>query len=153
MSDAEQIYWDDLNDGDEFHTVGRTVTESDVVSFAGLSGDYNQLHTDAHFAAETPYGERIAHGLLVLAITSGLSTRQRQYQAMAPSIMGLLGLQCKWPGHTRIGDTISITIRVQSKKETSKPDRGVVVLERIAADQDGRIVMESEWTLLLRRRT
>lgn len=153
MSDAEQIYWDDLNDGDEFHTVGRTVTESDVVSFAGLSGDYNQLHTDAHFAAETPYGERIAHGLLVLAITSGLSTRQRSYQAMAPSIMGLLGLQCKWPGHTRIGDTISITIRVQSKKETSKPDRGVVVLERIAADQDGRIVMESEWTLLLRRRT
>ena len=69
------LYFDDLSVGDQFKTVARTIAEADIVNFAGLSGDFNALHTDAEFAATTPHGQRIAHGLLVLAIASRLATR------------------------------------------------------------------------------
>ena len=68
-------YFEEFEVGYANESAGRTVTEADVVQFAGLSGDYNQLHTDAQFAATTPYGERIAHGLLGLSMATGLASR------------------------------------------------------------------------------
>ncbi|MDR7462588.1 MAG: MaoC/PaaZ C-terminal domain-containing protein, partial [Armatimonadota bacterium] len=66
------LEFDDLQEGAEFETPGRTVTEADVVNFAGVSGDFNPLHVDATYAAATPFGQRVAHGLLVLSMVSGL---------------------------------------------------------------------------------
>ena len=68
-------YFEEFEAGMVIMTAGRTISESDIVNFAGLSGDYNQIHTDAQFAENTPYGKRIAHGLLVTSIASGLVMR------------------------------------------------------------------------------
>ena len=97
------LTYEDLNVGDTFTTSARTVTEADVVNFAGLSADYNSLHVDAEFAGTTPHGGRIAHGLLVLAITSGLCTRLPLMKFLEPSILGLANLECKFRLPCKIG--------------------------------------------------
>jgi acyl dehydratase len=140
-------YWDEIEVGEEYESPGRTVTEADIVMFAGLSGDYNVLHTDAEFMKGTPYGERIAHGLLGLAIQSGLLTR-----AMLPyATIAFGGLRWKFKAPIKIGDTIRVRARVRAKKET-KPDRGVVVLERTVVNQRGEVVQEGETDLIVERR-
>lgn len=148
-----EVYFETLAIGDKFKTAGRTVTESDIVSFAGLSGDYNALHTDAEYAATTPHGARIAHGLLVLAIVSGLSTRLPVMKAMERTILGLANLQCRWRRPTKIGDTIHVVLEVAEKNPGAKNDRGSLVLRRTAVNQRGETVMESDWSLILRRQT
>lgn len=75
------MYFEDFEVGQRFVTPGRTVTEADVVNFAGVSGDYNPIHTDAEFAKSTPFGQRIAHGLLVLAMLTGLRQRTGHLEA------------------------------------------------------------------------
>ena len=69
------LYFEEFSVGQKIVTVGRTMTESDIVNFAGMSGDYNQIHTDEHFSKSTPFGKRVAHGLLALSIASGLAMR------------------------------------------------------------------------------
>ena len=75
LGDDSPLYFEDIPLGQVFRSTGRTITEADIVAFAGLSADYNPLHVDAHYAAATPLGGRVAHGLLVLSITTGLTTR------------------------------------------------------------------------------
>lgn len=144
--------FEDLEVGDTFLTSGRTVTEADVVNFAGLSADYNSLHVDAAFAAGTPHQGRIAHGLLVLAISSGLCTRLPVMKFLEPSILGLADLQCRFRRPCRIGDTIKVRMTVTDKQPGRKPDRGTVTLSRVAQNQHGEDVMESVWQIVLRTR-
>jgi acyl dehydratase len=146
------LYFDDLNVGDRFSTAGRTVTEADVVGFAGLSGDFNSLHMDAAFAASTPHGQRIAHGLLVLAIASGLSTRLPLMKLIEKSILGLASLECRWSKPTFIGDTLHVEVEIAQKEPGRKPDRGTLVMKRSAVNQRGETVMESTWRIVLRTR-
>lgn len=146
------LYYDDLNVGDRFVTAGRTLTESDIVTFAGLSGDFNSLHMDAEFAAQTPHGKRIAHGLLVLAITSGLSTRLPLMKLIEKAIVGLAGLECKWFKPTFIGDTLHVVLEITGKEPGKKPDRGTFLMKRSAVNQHGDTVMESVWRLVLKTR-
>jgi acyl dehydratase len=108
------LYFDDLAVGDRQTTAGRTLTEADIVGFAGLSGDFNALHMDAEFAAGAPHGRRIAHGLLVLAIASGLSTRLPLMKLLEKSIFGLAGLECKWAKPVFIGDTLHVVLEIAS---------------------------------------
>ena len=126
----------------------RTVTETDIVLFAGLSGDYNVLHTDAEFMKQSIFGERIAHGLLGLAIQAGLFTRATQPFAT----MAFVGLRWKFKGPIKIGDTIRVRAKVLAKKETSKPDRGVITLDRKVLNQRGEVVQEGETDLMVERR-
>ena len=150
--EIQKLFFDDLVEGMEFESPGRTITESDIVAFAGLSGDYNQLHVDSEFAARTTHGERIAHGLLVLAITSGLSTRVVLMTGLAEQIIGLLNLECRFKQATKIGDTIQVRLRITELRATSKGDSGVMTLSRDAINQHGTVVMESVWKLLVRSR-
>src|SRR5437773_9939213 len=107
MTDPRR-YFDDIQVGEEYESPGRTVTESDIVMFAGLSGDYNVLHTDAEFMKQSIFGERIAHGLLGLAIQSGLFSRAtRAYATLA-----LVGLRWKVMAPVKIGDTILLRAKV-----------------------------------------
>jgi acyl dehydratase len=125
------------------------VTEADIVIFAGLSGDYNVLHTDAEFMKTSIFGERIAHGLLGLAIQSGLLARgMRPYATIA-----FMGLRWKFKGPIKIGDTIHARGKVIAKKETSKPDRGVVTLARQVVNQRGEVVQEGETDVMVARRS
>ena len=149
---AEPCFFEDLTIGDVFDSPTRTVTEADVVNFACLSADFNQLLVDAEFAKNTPYGQRIAHGLLVLSVMSGLVTRMQLNQHLEPSLMGLLDIQCRFPRPAFIGDTLRVHVEVAGKRETSRPDRGVVAFGRQVINQRGEVVVEGVWKLLVRRR-
>lgn len=150
--ETASIGYDELSPGDRFVTAGRTVTEADIVNFAGLSADYNQLHTDAEFAAQTPHGKRIAHGLLVLSIMSGLCTRLPVNKFMEKSIIGLAGLQAKWLRPVFIGDTLRVQVEVLAKEPGRKPGRGTVVFKRAALNQKDETVLETEWRIVMASR-
>src|SRR5213596_1750546 len=111
-TEADRQLFEDIGIGDEYLSPGRTVTEADIVAFAGLSGDYNVLHTDAEFMRTSIFGERIAHGLLGLAISSGLFTRATQ----AYATLAFVGLRWKFKGPIKIGDTIRLRAKVIGKK-------------------------------------
>lgn len=149
MSEPNRQYFEEIQVGDEYVSPGRTVTEADIVAFAGLSGDYNVLHTDAEFMRTSIFGERIAHGLLGLAIQSGLGTRAlpRPFATIA-----FLGLRWRFKGPIKIGDTIKVRIKVTDKRETSKPDRGIVVLQRSVVNQRGEVVQEGDTDIMVERR-
>lgn len=150
--EAFEAHFEAFKVGQRFTTARRTLTEADIVNFAGLSGDYNALHTDAVHAAATPHGERVAHGLLVLAIASGLCTRLPVMRAMERTLLGLVNLQVRWRRPTHIGDTLHVAVEVVDMQASSKPDRGTVVMRRSAINQNDETVMESEWSLVVRRR-
>lgn len=151
--ESASVTYDDLNPGDRFVTAGRTVTEADIVNFAGLSADYNQLHTDAEFAAKTQHGKRIAHGLLVLSIVSGLCTRLPVNKFMETSIIGLAGLQAKWLRPVFVGDTLHVVVEVAAKEPGKKPGRGTITFKRAAVNQNGVTVLETEWKIVMASRT
>jgi len=144
------LHFEDFEVGAETVTDSRTVTEADVVAFAGLSGDYNPLHVDAEFARSTPFGERIAHGLLGLAIASGLVSRTGAIEGTA---LAFLGTEWRFTAPIKLGDTITVRSRVAEKRETSKADRGVVIFAVEVVNQHGEVVQEGTQTLLMRRRS
>ena len=148
MSDHRR-YFDEIELGEEYESPGRTVTEADIVMFAGLSGDYNVLHTDAELMKTSIFGERIAHGLLVLAIQSGLFSRSTKPYAT----QAFVGLRWKFKAPIKIGDTIRLRARVLAKRETDKPDRGVVTLARTVVNQRGEVVQEGETDVLVERKS
>ncbi|MFC0450007.1 MaoC/PaaZ C-terminal domain-containing protein [Rhodococcus jostii] len=146
------LYFEDVPLQQVFTTSGRTITEADVTSFAGLSGDYNMLHVDEDFASKTAFGGRIAHGLLILSIASGLTTRLPVLTALQPSLLGMTSVTCQWPSPTKIGDTLRVDLTFESAKLTRSGSRGIVTERRVARAQDGRIVLDSHWDLLVARR-
>jgi acyl dehydratase len=148
MSGPAGRWFEEIDVGESYESPGRTVTETDIVLFAGLSGDYNVLHTDAEAMKSSIFGERIAHGLLGLAIQSGLLTRA----APAYAALGLAGLRWKFKGPIKIGDTIRLRARVTAKKEGSQADPGVVTLERQVLNQRDEVVQEGETDLVVARR-
>ena len=146
MADSRRFF-DDIQVGEEYESPGRTVTETDIVIFAGLSGDYNVLHTDAEFMKKSIFGERIAHGLLGLAIQAGLFTRASQPYAT----QAFVALRWKLKGPIKIGDTIRVRAKVTAKKETAKGDRGVITVERTVLNQRDEVVQEGETDLIVER--
>ncbi|TFZ02818.1 acyl dehydratase [Ramlibacter henchirensis] len=156
MTDALEdlpIHFEDLATGQSFTTGGRTVTEADVVNFAGLSGDFHSLHMDETFAAGTPHGRRIAHGMLIVSMTAGLVARLPLMRGLERTTIGLASVNCRFLRPTFIGDTIRVRVEVQEKQEGRKPDRGSVVLRRSVTNQNDEVVVEGLWTLAVRRRT
>ena len=142
-------YYDEIEVGEEYESPGRTITETDIVLFAGLSGDYNVLHTDAELMKTSIFGERIAHGLLGLAIQSGLFSRATR----AYATLSFTDLRWKFKAPIKIGDTIRLRARVLAKRETDKPDRGVVTLARTVVNQRGEVVQEGETDVLVERKS
>jgi 3-hydroxybutyryl-CoA dehydratase len=145
----EGLYFEEMAEGLEVTSAARTVTETDVVMFAGLSGDYNPLHTDAEYGRETPFGQRIAHGLLGLSIASGLANRLGFIEGTAIAFMGL---EWKFKAPILIGDTISMTARVQRKRAVARLGGGVVVLAIAVKNQRGETVQAGEWSILVKSR-
>ena len=141
------LYFEEFEVGTETTTPGRTMTEADVIAFAGLSGDYNQLHTDAEFAKGSPFGARIAHGLLGLSMASGLASR---IGLMEGTVLAFMGLNWKFKAPIMIGDTISLRIRVSKKREASQMGGGIVILNVQILNQRDEIAQEGSWTVLVR---
>lgn len=140
-------YFEDFQPGSIIRTAGRTVTESDVVTFAGVSGDYNQIHTDAEYARQTPYGQRIAFGLLGLAITSGLAV---QTGIMEGTVIAFREINnWKFVKPIFIGDTIHAELEVAETKPLRRLGGGAVVITVRVKNQRDEMVMKGNWTVLV----
>lgn len=145
-------FFEEFQEGEEFRTAGKTVTEADLVIYTGLSGDYNPLHVDEEYARTTVYKTRIAQGFLGLALASGLYSRLGIFD---DTIVGFVGLEnWRFLLALYIGDTITVRLTVAEKRVTSKPERGIVKFDveilnqRQERLQQGKIVM-----MMLRRPT
>lgn len=138
-----------LEVGNSFQSAGRTITETDIVSFACLSGDFNRLHVDHEYAKGTPFGQRIAHGLLVLSVLSGLTTQSSGYRQLEPYVLALLDIHCRFPRPTFIGDTIFVRVTVAEKIENYRPGKDKVVFRREAVNQRGEVVVQADFVMMM----
>jgi acyl dehydratase len=146
------IFFDELTIGRTFETPGRTVTETDIVMFAGMTGDYNDNHMNAEAAKKKAFGHRIAHGLLLLALTRGLMFRAKVTGTSAElDFSGIPQLAFKYP--VTIGDTIRVVFSVKELLENpAVPDRGTVLFQCNTLNQEGVLVLESTFRIVMRKR-
>ena len=141
-------FYEEFRVGDKFTTPARTVTETDIVNYCCLSGDFNPLHTDDEFAKKTQFQSRIAPGPLIIAISSGLRGRLGINEGAI-----LLEIdKLRFSSPVKIGDTIHLELTVASKKETSKAERGVLTLNTVVLNQQQKVVSTYETTLMVRRK-
>jgi acyl dehydratase len=143
-------YYEDFEIVETYVSQGRTITEADDATFAGLSGDFNPLHTNAEFAKTTPFGQRIAHGMLTVAVSTGMSNWSGLF---AGTTIALLEQNIKYKGAVMFGDTVHLRMTVTEKKETSKPDRGIVTVAAQMFNQDDKLVVDMIWVHLMMRRS
>ena len=148
MSERQGLTYDEFEVGGRFISQARTVTETDVINFAGLSGDFNPLHTDAEFGKKTPFGERIAHGMLVAAIATGMANWTGIFEGTTIALMEQV---IRYKGVVKFGDTVHLELCVQDKKPTSKDDRGIVWFETQMLNQRGEVAIDGVWTLMMSR--
>jgi|TARA_B100000530_G_scaffold226655_1_gene146209 acyl dehydratase len=145
------MFWEEWEIGAEFQTASRTITEADVVNFAGISGDYNPLHIDEEFCKQTQFGTRIAHGPLVYSIAAGLLFQLHLYDDTLIAFLGFDSLKFTLP--VKIGDTVRVRVEVLEKRETSKPDRGVMKRLLQVLNQRDEIVQEGVQAFLLKKKS
>ena len=144
-------YFEDWVVGEEYFTPGRTMTETDVVMFAAMTGDYNELHTSEEFGKNTQFGKRIAHGLLGLAVSHGLLFRLGSLEGTAIAFLGLESWKFEAP--LFIGETIRVKVKLAEKKESkSKPDRGVIKLFLQIIKQDDTVIQSGYKNIMIRRK-
>ncbi len=144
------LYWEEWEVEAEFVSPARTVTEADIVAFAGLSGDYNPLHVNEEYCKTTIFGTRIAHGPLVYAIAAGLLFQLHLYDDTLIAFLGFDSLKFTKP--VKPGDTIHARIKVLDRRETSHPERGVMKRQLQVLNQRGEVVQEGIQSFLLKRK-
>jgi len=144
---ARGMYFEEFEVGQKMISPGRTITESDVVGFAGLSGDFNQIHTDKQYAANTPFGARVAHGLLGLSIASGLALRTGVLEGTVMAFREIIGWKFTKPVY--LGDTIHVEMEITETKAMKRLGGGSVILQRDVKNQDDVTVMKGSWNTLV----
>jgi acyl dehydratase len=144
------LYFEEFEVGNKFVTSGRTVTEADIVFFAGLSGDYNAIHTNEEFAKTTPFEKRVAHGLLILSIVSGLANQSGFIEGTVLAFREIK--KWKFSRPVFIGDTVHAEIEVMETKAFPRLGGGTVELEFKVKNQDGEIAMKGTWNALVQSR-
>lgn len=142
------MFFEDFEPGMRVETAGKTITEADIVNFAGVSGDWNRIHLDEEFAKKTIFGKRIAHGLLTLAITSGLITRLRLTEDSLIAFYGIDKLRFTKP--VFIGDTIRAVVEVEGKED--KGDYGVVAFKISTLNQNEEVVMVATFKTAVKKK-
>lgn len=144
-------YFDEFIIGDEFVTPTRTITETDVVMFAAMTGDYNELHTSTEYMKDTQFGQRLVHGLLGLSVSHGLLFRLGLLEGTAIAFLGIESWQFQAP--LFFGDTIHIRVKVaETRASQSKPDRGIVKLYLEIVKQDGTVTQSGYKSIMIKRR-
>jgi acyl dehydratase len=152
MSDMQKqqgLFFEEFEIGMALETRGRTITETDVVTFAGLSGDFNPMHTDAEYSKNTQFGKRVSHGLLGLSIASGLAY---QMGFMEGTVMAFTGLEWKFRAPIFIGDTIRVQAEVKKVRAMKAAGGGFVTFEIKVLNQDDAVTQRGEWTVLIASR-
>jgi len=144
-------FFDEFNLGEEYVTPSRTLTEADVVMFAAMSGDYNELHTSETFGKSNQFGRRIAHGLLGLAVSHGLFFRLGLVEGTAIAFLGIESWKFEAP--IFFGDTIRVRLKVAEKTPSkSKPDRGVVRFFFQVIKEDGTVTQSGYKSIMITRK-
>jgi len=141
--------FDDFVIDEEIFSASRTITESDVVHFACLSGDFHPQHMNKEFARKEPAGERIAHGLLVLSMATGLLNQTGAFEGTS---IAILEMTSRFIKAVKFGDTIRAIQRIVAKTETRKPSRGVLSTRITVLNQDDHTILEADLTILMYRR-
>ncbi len=144
------MYFEDFQAGVAVETQARTITETDIVNFAGISGDYNAIHTDAEFSKNTPFGERIAHGLLGLSVGTGLVM---QLGILDGTVIAFMGIEWKFKGVVKIGDTIRMKVGVKQTKAVKALGGGFVIVDARLFNQRDEIVQQGELNVLVKSKT
>ncbi len=140
------MYFEEFSVGQEMQTAARTITETDIVNFAGLSGDFNFIHTNAEAAKQTAYGQRIAHGMLVASIATGLAVQQGFIDG---TTLAFRELTWKFSQPVFIGDTIQVQIKIMATKAIPKMGGGLVTFEARVVNQHNEVVHKGEWKMLM----
>jgi acyl dehydratase len=141
------MWFEEFEVGQRILTPARTITESDIVTFAGLSGDYNQIHTDMEFSSKTPFGKRVAHGLLVLSIASGLAMRTGVLEGTVIAFREINNWKFSLP--IFIGDTIHAELNIIETKPIQRLGGGSLVIEISVKNQRNEVTMKGTWTALV----
>jgi len=139
-------YFEEVEIGQTMVTRGRTVTEADIVQFAGLTGDYNPMHTNAEYMKNHPMGQRVAHGMLTLSYAVG---QLYQLGFMERTVLAFRGLEMKFSLPVLIGDTTHVRLTIKEKKEMKRLGGGIVTAEVKIINQEGKTVQSGTMELLL----
>jgi acyl dehydratase len=143
------MHFEEFEVGLEIETAARTITETDIVNFAGLSGDFNFIHTNAEAASETPFGQRVAHGMLVASIATGLAVQQGFIDG---TTLAFRELDWKFTKPVFIGDTVYVQIKVTETKPMARLGGGLVVFEARVLNQRDEVVHKGEMKMLIKSR-
>lgn len=149
LSGPRGRYFEEFDIGQALVTAGRTITESDIVSFAGLSGDYNQMHVDAEYSAKGEFGQRVAHGLLVLSVAVGLIV---QTGLMEGTVLAFREIEWKFSRPVFIGDTVRARLEISEMKPLPRLGGGSIIAKTSILNQSDQIVHKGKMVLLVRSR-
>lgn len=141
------MYFEDFEVGQEILTSARTITETDIVNFAGLTGDFNFIHINAEAAKDSPFGQRVAHGMLVASVATGLAVQQGFIDG---TTLAFRELTWKFTKPVYIGDTIYVKIKVAETKLMARFGGGLVVFDVRVLNQNDNVVHKGEWRMLLK---
>jgi 3-hydroxybutyryl-CoA dehydratase len=142
------LYFEEFEVGHSAFSPGRTVTEADIVFFAALSGDWNPIHTDALFAERETFGQRVAHGLLLMSIAQGLVMRLGVLEGTAVAFREIERWKFSLP--VFIGDTVRVRATVTETKPMRRLGAGLVRLKLEILNQDDKVVQSGSWAALVK---
>lgn len=143
------LYFEDFVPGARYHSYGRTLTDADLVQFAGISGDFNPVHVDEDTAQASPFRGRVAHGMLVQSIATGLAVQMGMFHG---TLVALAGMDIAWKSPARVGDTLTVQMEVLSVDEKPRPRRGMIQFQVQVSRTDGTVLAESRWDTVVARR-
>lgn len=145
-------YLEDFKVGEKIVSAGRTITEADIVIFAGISGDWSELHTNAEYMKNSPFGQRIAHGMLTLSIASGLAMQMRGHKPI--EVLAFLGMDnVRFTAPVFIGDTIRVESEViEVRPSKSRPNAGILKFKNTVKNQREETVATWESALMVCRK-
>jgi len=143
-------YFDEFSAGDRYETPRRTIIDADIMQFAGLTADFNPLHTDDVFAAHSDFGQRVAHGPMLIGMAFGLASRAGLLDGTA---LALLDIGWRFLAPVRPGDTVSARIDVAETKPSRKADRGVVTFRIDILNQHQEVAQTGTAKILMKRRS
>ena len=148
LARSSGLTFDEFEIGDSVESVSRTITETDIVNFASLSGDWNLIHTDAEYSQSQMFGQRVAHGLLILSIASGLCVR---LGFMENTVLAFRSIgEWKFSKPVFIGDTIRVRVTVEEKKEMARLGGGLVTFKVDVLNQKNETTQRGTWEMLVK---
>lgn len=141
------LWFDEFEPGQQVETDGRTLTEADIINFAGLSGDFSPVHVDAEYSRTGPFGQRVAHGLLVVSLVSGLLIQTGLLDGTLAAFREIARWKFKQPVY--IGDTIRVVFIIEDVRPLKGRTDGMVTIGLRVKNQRDEVVMTGQWVTLV----